>query len=84
MAKTSAKSRTAYVCTECGADHSKGQGQCADCGAWNSLSEIVLETAAGAPAAARRSGWAGKAEAEAARATLIVEGLTKAVIVGEP
>ena len=63
MAKTSAKSRTAYVCTECGADHSKWQGQCADCGAWNSLSEIVLETAAGAPAAARRSGWAGKAEA---------------------
>ena len=63
MAKTSAKSRTAYVCTECGADHSKWQGQCADCGAWNSLSEIVLETSAGAPAAARRSGWAGKAEA---------------------
>ncbi|HEY1033412.1 MAG TPA: DNA repair protein RadA, partial [Pseudoxanthomonas sp.] len=63
MAKTSAKSRTAYVCAECGADHSKWQGQCADCGAWNSLSEIVLETAAGAPPAARRSGWAGKAEA---------------------
>ncbi|MGR4876397.1 DNA repair protein RadA [Pseudoxanthomonas sp. LARHCG66] len=63
MAKTSAKSRTAYVCTECGADHSKWQGQCADCGAWNSLSQIVLETAASAPAAARRSGWAGKAEA---------------------
>jgi DNA repair protein RadA/Sms len=58
-----AKSKTAYVCGECGADFNKWQGQCGECGAWNSLSEVVLETAAGAPAAARRSGWAGKAEA---------------------
>ena len=62
MAKTSSKARTAFVCGECGAEHSKWQGQCADCGAWNSLSEIVLEPAATTPAA-RRSGWAGKAEA---------------------
>jgi DNA repair protein RadA/Sms len=64
MARTSTlKSRSAYVCSECGADHNKWQGQCADCGAWNSLSEIVLE-AAGKPAAARRDGWAGRAEAQ--------------------
>lgn len=63
MAKTSSKSRTAYVCSECGADFNKWQGQCGECGAWNSLSEIVLEPAAAAPAAARRSGWAGKADA---------------------
>ncbi len=60
VAKASAKSRTAYVCAECGAEHGKWQGQCGECGVWNSLSEIVLEPAAGAPAAARRSGWAGK------------------------
>src|SRR3546814_14789222 len=54
---------TAYVCSECGAEHNKWQGQCAECGAWNTLSEIVLEPAAGAPAASRRSGWAGKLEA---------------------
>ncbi len=60
MAKASAKSRTAYVCAECGAEHGKWQGQCGECGVWNSLSEIVLQPAAGAPAAARRSGWAGK------------------------
>ena len=44
--KTMAKARTAYVCSECGADFSKWQGQCAACGAWDTLSEIVLETAA--------------------------------------
>jgi DNA repair protein RadA/Sms len=58
-----AKSKTAYVCGECGADFNKWQGQCGECGAWNSLSEIVLEAADSAPAAARRSGWAGKADA---------------------
>ena len=38
-----AKSKTAFVCAECGADHNKWQGQCAGCGAWNTLSEIVIE-----------------------------------------
>jgi len=62
VAKASPKSRTAYVCAECGGEHGKWQGQCAECGVWNSLSEIVLESAASAPAASRRSGWAGKLE----------------------
>ena len=58
-----AKARTAYVCSECGADFSKWQGQCAACGAWDTLSEIVLETAAAAKSpASRRSGWAGKVD----------------------
>lgn len=58
-----AKSRTAYVCNECGAEYSKWQGQCTECNAWNSLSQIVLESAA-APAApaARRGGWAGRVD----------------------
>ncbi|MGY1457156.1 DNA repair protein RadA [Luteimonas sp. A534] len=60
-----AKARTAYVCTECGADSGKWQGQCGACGAWDTLSEIVLESAASVKAAspARRGGWAGKVEA---------------------
>ncbi len=62
MAKASPKSRTAFVCAECGAEHNKWQGQCGECGAWNTLSEIVLESAA-TPTAARRSGWAGKIDA---------------------
>ena len=56
-----AKSRTAYVCNECGAEYSKWQGQCTECKAWDTLSEIVVESAAAAGApASRRSGWAGK------------------------
>lgn len=59
--KSASKARTAFVCGECGGEHSKWQGQCDECGAWNSLSQIVLE-AATAPSAARRSSWAGKLE----------------------
>ena len=58
-----AKNRTAYVCSECGAEYSKWQGQCTECGVWNVLGEVVLESAAAARApAARRGGWAGKVE----------------------
>ena len=58
-----AKARTAYVCNECGAEFSKWQGQCTECNAWNSLSEIVLESAAATKApASRRAGWAGKVD----------------------
>ncbi|HUD43357.1 MAG TPA: DNA repair protein RadA [Dokdonella sp.] len=53
-----AKARTAYVCTECGAAHAKWQGQCTECGVWNTLSEIVVESEKAAPAA-RRGGYAG-------------------------
>jgi DNA repair protein RadA/Sms len=40
-----AKAKTAYVCSDCGSDYSKWQGQCADCGAWNTLSELRLGSA---------------------------------------
>ena len=35
-----AKAKTQYVCTDCGATHSKWNGQCADCEAWNTLQEF--------------------------------------------
>ncbi len=64
MSKLSAKPRTAHVCTECGAEHAKWQGQCEACGAWNTLAEIALEAAAQAKSpASRRAGWAGKVDA---------------------
>ncbi len=56
-----AKSKTAYVCGDCGASSNKWQGQCGECSAWNTMAEIVLETAA-APGPSRRGGWAGKLE----------------------
>ena len=64
MAKITTKARTAFVCNACGADSSKWQGQCGACGAWDTISEIVLEPASPTQSpAARRSGWAGKVEA---------------------
>lgn len=40
-----AKKKTAYVCNDCGSEHSKWQGQCTDCGAWNTLQEFVVSAA---------------------------------------
>jgi DNA repair protein RadA/Sms len=57
-----ARAKTAFVCSECGSEHNKWQGQCAGCGAWNTLSEIVLEAPAG-KAVARHAGWAGEGPA---------------------
>lgn len=54
-----AKNKTAYVCTDCGADHTKWQGQCTECGAWNTLSAIALGNAKSQSADFRRSGFAG-------------------------
>ena len=44
-----AKARTAHICTECGAQVARWQGQCPQCQAWNTLVESVIEpVAAGA------------------------------------
>ncbi len=37
------KVKTRYQCSECGAVTLKWTGQCADCSAWNTLSEVALE-----------------------------------------
>ncbi len=57
--KTMAKAKTAYVCNQCGANFSKWAGQCTECGAWNALSEFVIEPAKAG--AARYSGYTGSA-----------------------
>ncbi|MDP5239548.1 DNA repair protein RadA [Uliginosibacterium sp. 31-16] len=41
-----AKAKTVYVCTECGGQSPKWQGQCPGCGQWNTLVEGVAESAA--------------------------------------
>jgi len=35
----SKKIKTAFFCTQCGAQHPRWQGQCKECGAWNTLVE---------------------------------------------
>ena len=57
-----AKAKTAFVCNDCGADFPKWQGQCGECQAWNTLSEIRLSASAAKATNARvagRSGYAG-------------------------
>jgi DNA repair protein RadA/Sms len=72
-----AKARTAYVCSECGASANKWQGQCGECGAWNTLSEIVLDAAPGkAGPGARQGTWAGRVDA--ARITALA-GVTQTI-----
>ena len=59
-----AKAKTAYVCADCGAEYPKWQGQCEACGAWNTLSEFVVQSAKTAAAGgARNAGYAGRGDA---------------------
>ena len=55
----SSKPKTAFFCSECGAQQAKWSGQCPDCGAWNSMQESIL-----APSASKNrfQGYAGRAE----------------------
>ena len=46
-----AKDKLLYTCTQCGAQAPKWAGQCADCGAWNSLEETLVSGTASARAA---------------------------------
>src|ERR1700694_213749 len=54
----SAKTRTVYRCTECGADYPKWAGRCEVCGEWNTLVEEAAPAKAPTGAAARRGGGA--------------------------
>jgi DNA repair protein RadA/Sms len=55
---TIAKAKIAYFCRECGNEFPKWQGQCTDCGQWNTLSEapVVKKN----PAARAAGGYAGE------------------------
>jgi len=54
-----AKAKTAFVCNDCGADYGKWQGQCSECGAWNTVSEIRLGPAQNRSRASRRESRGG-------------------------
>ncbi|AVZ79164.1 DNA repair protein RadA [Zoogloeaceae bacteirum Par-f-2] len=56
-----AKTKTAYVCTACGAQSLRWQGQCPQCSAWNTLVESVVEQgAAGSSRFAALAGTTGR------------------------
>lgn len=56
-----AKSKTAFVCNDCGADYGKWQGQCSECSAWNTVTEIRLgpSTTGRSSRRSAREGFAG-------------------------
>src|SRR5215470_15718734 len=61
-----ARSSPVFVCSECGGETLKWQGQCPHCSAWNSLEQRAASRAGKAPAAAPRtldSGLTAAAEA---------------------
>lgn len=58
----SKKTSSAFVCNECGADYAKWQGQCGECSAWNSLSEVRLGISSRSKmAGGKRGGYGGAA-----------------------
>ena len=57
-----AKTKIAYVCSDCGSDYPKWQGRCDDCGAWNTLAEFRTGSPASGgsrPKAGQFAGYAG-------------------------
>ena len=42
-----AKSKTSYVCSQCGYETSKWNGKCPNCGEWNTFEEVELAVRAG-------------------------------------
>ena len=59
------KARSEFVCQNCGARYMRWQGQCRECGEWNTIEEVQIASAAPSPgrAAAQRgmTGFAGTA-----------------------
>ncbi|MEM8498691.1 MAG: DNA repair protein RadA [Pseudomonadota bacterium] len=55
-----AKVRKAFVCTECGQDFQKWQGQCTNCKSWNTVSEISLGRPERGGGNVRSLGYAGE------------------------
>ncbi len=54
-----AKAKVAYVCRECGAESPKWQGQCGECGVWNSLAEFRVASERNATTSGPKSRGAG-------------------------
>ncbi|PIZ03841.1 MAG: DNA repair protein RadA [Gammaproteobacteria bacterium CG_4_10_14_0_8_um_filter_38_16] len=52
------KTKTIYACQQCDSQYNKWQGQCAECGKWNTIvEEVMLTTPKNTPA--RHTGFAG-------------------------
>lgn len=57
IADVMSKNKNLYACSDCGSEFPKWAGQCGECGAWNTLTEIIREAA---PKGPRAGGYAGQ------------------------
>ncbi len=55
-----AKEKTAFFCSECGAESPKWAGRCPECGAWNTMTEQRVHTGK-APGGSAAALWGGEA-----------------------
>ena len=58
-----AKRKTAFVCSDCGAEFPRWQGQCSECKAWNTISEFVVSPAK-STAKGNFAGYAGQTHSQ--------------------
>ncbi|WP_111978451.1 DNA repair protein RadA [Algibacillus agarilyticus] len=58
-----AKAKSTWVCSDCGSEFNKWQGQCGDCKAWNTISEFRI-AASSSSSSAKLSGYAGATDAK--------------------
>ena len=72
-----AKARTRYECTACGAEYLKWNGQCTNCGAWNTIEEALPEIR---PAA--RTGGSGNARRTAGLSAQSIHPMLNARVCG--
>jgi DNA repair protein RadA/Sms len=64
-----AKRKTAFVCSDCGSEFPRWQGQCSDCKAWNTISEFVVSSSK----TASKDGFSGYAGQTASKIELLDE-----------
>lgn len=59
-----AKKKTAFVCSECGAEFARWQGQCSECRSWNTITEFRMPSVKSSNTAGATAGYAGFTQAK--------------------
>jgi DNA repair protein RadA/Sms len=70
------KSKTAYVCSECGQESGRWQGRCYNCGAWETITEMRIAAVKPTQRSPRQSAGQSQAKPLAACETVVVERTT--------
>ena len=77
------KSKSQFVCQQCGAVYAKWAGQCSNCSAWNSLVEQVIETSSSSGKSAIEKGKASGKKLDFVKLKTVVPSDAKARLVTE-